>query len=140
MPVRSSTSSVLRWPDRTAVDTAVRRWARAVARANPAVRRIGYFGSYARGDWGVGSDVDIVVIVDDSDQPFARRALDFDATRLPVPADVLVYTPAEWARLTAEAGFARRVEAEAVWVFTRGSSPSAPSRARPRPGSAPEAL
>lgn len=52
MPVRSLSSSMLRWPDRETVDRAVRRWAEEVARRKPEVVRIGYFGSYARGDWG----------------------------------------------------------------------------------------
>ncbi|MDO8665500.1 MAG: nucleotidyltransferase domain-containing protein [Gemmatimonadales bacterium] len=68
-----------------------------------------YFGSYARGDWGVGSDLDVVMIVDDSPEPFERRAARWDATRLPVPADVLVYTRAEWERLSAR-------PREVVWV------------------------
>ena len=58
MPVRSLTSSVLRWPDSQTVDQAVRRWAEKVVRQRQHVVRIGYFGSYARGDWGVGSDTE----------------------------------------------------------------------------------
>lgn len=78
------------------------------------VVRVGYFGSYARGDWGVGSDVDIVVVVARADQPPFRRAAGFDATGLPVPADVLVYTEQEWARMASE----RRGPARGpiVWV------------------------
>ena len=70
MPVRSSNSSVLVWPDRTIVDRAVRAWAAAAAARRGDVRRIGYFGSYARGDWGVGSDLDLVAIVDAAVEPF----------------------------------------------------------------------
>ncbi len=57
-----------------------------------------------------------------SDKPFERRALDFDATGLPVPAELLVYTQAEWRRLMGEAGrFARTLAAETVWVYERGA-------------------
>ncbi|MGH2658543.1 MAG: nucleotidyltransferase domain-containing protein [Actinomycetota bacterium] len=87
MPVRSLRSSVLRWPDRDEVDRAVRAWAVDVAARDAVVRRVGYFGSYARGDWGVGSDVDVVVVAAESSQPFDRRPLAFDPTELPVPAD-----------------------------------------------------
>ena len=92
MPVRSSRTSVLKWPDAQAVDHAVRRWAEDTAREHPELVRIGYIGSYARGDWGVGSDVDLVIVVSGSEVPDLRRAAEFDATDLPVPADVLVYT------------------------------------------------
>jgi len=56
------------------VDYVVRVWAQHLAREHPAIRRIGYLGSYARGDWGVGSDLDVIVIVDDATEPFEQRA------------------------------------------------------------------
>lgn len=62
MPVRSSSSSLLRWPDREAVHTALEAWAREEAAEEPRLRRMGYFGSYARDEWGVGSDLDVVLI------------------------------------------------------------------------------
>ena len=116
MPVRSSNSSVLVWPDPAAVERAVRRWAADAAAAHPGLLRLGYFGSYARGNWGVGSDIDLVAIVEQAAQPFVLRAADWDTTALPVPADLLVYTIAEWASVTA-ASFGRKLEAEAVWVY-----------------------
>ena len=63
MPVRLLSSSVLKWPDAQTVDRAVRQWAAKVVRSRTDVLRIGYFGSYARGDWGVGSDLDLVILV-----------------------------------------------------------------------------
>lgn len=99
MPVRSLTSSVLRWPDRDQVVDAVTAWAREVVARDPTVIRVGYFGSYATGTWGVGSDLDLVIIVGSTDLPFERRAIAWDTMTLPVPTDLLVYTPAEWERL-----------------------------------------
>ena len=52
MPVRSLTSSTLKWPDAQTVDEAVRALAQRLAGVHPELRRLGYFGSYARGDWG----------------------------------------------------------------------------------------
>ncbi len=118
MPVRSWNSSVFRWPSREEVDREVRRWAERAARTQPGVLKIGYFGSYARGDWGVGSDLDLIVIVARSPQPFPERAAAWDTTDLPVPADVLVYTEEEWERL-AGTKFREALEREAVWVFER---------------------
>jgi predicted nucleotidyltransferase len=123
MPVRSSTSSVLRWPDRATVDAALRGWAGALAGTDPAVLRIGYVGSYARGDWGPGSDLDVLLVVESSPEEFTRRPATVDTTGLPVPVDLMVYTRAEWERLDPRSRFARMVAREAVWVFARAAAP-----------------
>jgi predicted nucleotidyltransferase len=88
-----------------------------VAAARPGLRRVGFFGSYARGDWGVGSDLDLVIVVDSASAPFERRAADWDLTGLPVPADALVYTEEEWHRLDPASRFARTLAREVVWVW-----------------------
>jgi nucleotidyltransferase-like protein len=118
MPVRSSNSSVLRWPDRAAVASSLAAWARAEAPRHAELLRLGYFGSYARGDWGPGSDVDLVAVVAASPLPFERRAVAWDLLPLPVPADLLVYTAAEWDALLASGQrFARTLERDVLWVW-----------------------
>jgi len=117
MPVRSTRSSLIKWPDAATVDRAARAWAHAVASSRPEVRKIGYFGSYARGDWGVGSDLDLLIVVRSDDQPFARRGAGWDVTELPVPADVLVYTQGEWLKLKEEGRFGPVAGNPIVWVF-----------------------
>ncbi len=119
MPVRPLSSSVVRWPDAQTVARAVARWAERSVRQRPNVERIGYFGSYARGDWGVGSDLDLVVVVP-TDEPFERRAASWDLADLPVPADLLVYTPEEWRSVSARGRFADVLQREAVWVYVKG--------------------
>jgi predicted nucleotidyltransferase len=112
-------SSVLRWPDFREVDEAVRNWAAEIAEERADVIRIGYFGSYARGDWGVGSDLDVVIILDETNEPVERRNLPFDTRPLPVPTDVLVYTREEWDSLTKRPGFQRTIQNEAEWICER---------------------
>src|SRR6266516_1120095 len=73
MPVRSLNSRVLRWPNADVVIGAARNWATALGRARKDVIRIGYIGSYARGDWGVGSDLDLVIVTDEANAPFHER-------------------------------------------------------------------
>lgn len=117
MPVRFSTSSVLKWPDRTQVVEEVRAWARGQIELRPDIVRLGYFGSYARGDAGVGSDLDLVAVVREASEPFERRAVLWDLISLPVPAEILVYTPSEWDALRRRGGrFARMLAEETVWV------------------------
>jgi predicted nucleotidyltransferase len=82
--------------------------------------RLGYFGSYANGTWGVGSDLDLVAVVESSAEPFHRRALSWDLLTLPVPAELLVYTRDEWDRMQAEgARFAATLARETVWIVNR---------------------
>jgi len=91
-----------------------------VGPAHAEVLRIGYIGSYARGDWGVGSDLDLFILVERSDRPFGRRASRWDTTALPVPTDVWVYTREEWERMAAQGSrFYQEVTREAVWVYER---------------------
>jgi len=61
MPVTSSSSYVKRWPARDAVLAGARVWAAAEARRRPELEALGCFGSYARGDAGFGSDLDLVL-------------------------------------------------------------------------------
>ncbi len=119
MPVRSLNSSVLKWPNAQRVDQAIRSWAKGVGQGRKDVLRIGYFGSYARGDWGVGSDLDLVIIVECSELPFERRSVSWDTRELPVPTDVLVYTAEEWEALKESSPFGRKVRDEVVWVYFR---------------------
>jgi len=102
------------------VDQAVRKWVEQQVRSGRDILRAGYFGSYARGDWGVSSDLDLILIVRNSDQPFWRRALQWDILDLPLPADLLVYTQEEWQSLVKqEARFPQTIEEEAIWVYQR---------------------
>lgn len=119
MPVRSLSSSVFKWPDAATVLSAVSQWAGQIAQHDPIILKIGCFGSYARGDWGVGSDVDILILVKESDLPFEGRALQWDASGLPVPADVMVYTLTEWEDLQKSRPSIRKVASEVRWLFER---------------------
>ena len=128
MPVRSLGSSVLAWPGKPEVEAAVRSWAMEIARRSPALLAVGFFGSYARGDWGVGSDIDLILVLDASPSPFGSRAVVGGAPRLPVPADQLIYTRAELAALLARGGrFAETLRREMVWVFRRADFPGLPA-------------
>lgn len=119
MPVRLLSSSVLKWPDEQMVEKALRVWVERMVQGRGDVLRIGYFGSYARGDWGVGSDLDLVIVVEHSKQPFFRRSIEWDTTLLPVPVDILVYTQDEWQRLHRQGRFYQTMKRETVWVYVK---------------------
>lgn len=118
MPVRSLNSSVLKWPDLSEVVSSLDKWVKKVLKIRSDIVRIGYFGSYARGDWGVGSDLDLIVIVKESDKPFYERPSEWDVLNIPVPVDLLVYTSKEFVKLQAEQrGFYKQLEKEVVWLY-----------------------
>lgn len=119
MPVRLLTSSVLKWPSRTDVLEQLGRWAQAVIQADPNVLSIGCFGSYARGTHGVGSDLDILIIVRDAENPFIRRAAEWDTSSLPVASDVIVYTENEWKSLGPGSRFHSMLKNETLWLVRR---------------------
>lgn len=119
MPVRLLNSSVLKWPDQKTVDRAVREWANTEIKKHKGIVRLGYFGSYARGDWGVGSDLDIIAVCSESTEPFERRNIDWDLTSLPVPAELLVYTEKEMNKIQSQGSrFAKMLNQETVWVYS----------------------
>jgi uncharacterized protein len=100
------------------VEEALQAWLTREVRRHPDLLRLGYFGSYARGDWGVGSDLDLIALVSEADEPFESRALSWDLNPLPVPTELLVYTEPEWCRLLeSRSRFAETVMQQAVWVY-----------------------
>ncbi|MBC8394133.1 MAG: nucleotidyltransferase domain-containing protein [Deltaproteobacteria bacterium] len=121
MPKRLLNSPVLKWPDAQTVIEELHRWAKQVLQQRQDVNRIGFFGSYARGNDGVGSDLDLIIIIDHSDDPFERRGVAWDMTKLPVPADLLVYTKEEWQSLDPNRRFNKMLMKETVWIYTRGN-------------------
>ncbi len=124
MPVRSLSSPILRWPDDQEVVSALVHWASEVERMDKNICMIGYFGSYARGDWGVGSDLDVIVVVESSKLPFERRGIEWDTTSLPVPVDLLVYTRQEWRSLAQQGRFAGSSHKEVTWILERSAESS----------------
>ncbi len=82
------------------------------------ISRIGCFGSLAKGTWGFGSDIDIIIVLAHSNIPPLKRSAEWDTTMLPAPTDLLVFTEDE-IRLTPSPKFKRVLENEAIWVTSR---------------------
>jgi len=107
------------------VDRAVRLWAAAETKRRTDIVRLGYFGSYARGDWGMGSDLDVIAVVDETHLPFEKRPVNYRLEHLPVASEILVYTVDEWdALLTRDSRFSRMLKSEVVWIYDRTKTPS----------------
>ena len=101
MPVRSLNQSVLRWPKPELILAAVQQWAEDQQALRPALAKVGVFGSYGRGDAGVGSDLDLLLVDGSATGPQQQRLLKWPLERLPLSCDALVLTPTELHELLA---------------------------------------
>lgn len=75
------------------------------------------FGSLARGDAVPGSDVDLLVVLRQSDLPFLERLDRYHATVPGIGVEVFPYTAEEVTRLREEVGsLVRAALAEGEWI------------------------
>ena len=98
----SSISARVRYAEPETIRKAVRDYARNIRGGHPEVRSIRWFGSWVRGDAGVGSDVDLCIIVDRCDKSRRDRMMDFLPRVFPVGIDLFVYTLSEFDALRME--------------------------------------
>jgi predicted nucleotidyltransferase len=120
MPRGSSTSVRHDAVPEQRVQAAARAWALRLRQDHPEVIRIGYFGSYARGDYVPRSDLDVLIEVSGSvPEQRADRAQVFQPDSFPVGVDIFVYTSDELAALRAAgASFIRAIDSEICWLVT----------------------
>jgi hypothetical protein len=96
MPVPSPNGSVLRWPTAAEVLERSKCWAAEQKLCNPDLLAVGVFGSYGRGTAGLGSDLDLLLILRHCDDPIWQRLRRWDTRALPLASDLLVYGLNEW--------------------------------------------
>lgn len=66
-----------------------------IAANHPEVIRVVLFGSFARGDFGVRSDMDLLIVLKSSDLPVRERIAEFLNDCSDYPTDVFPLTEAE---------------------------------------------
>jgi predicted nucleotidyltransferase len=76
------------------------------------------FGSAAREDLGLISDIDLIVVMD-SDKSFVDRLAEFYQKVQPSNMDILIYTPAEFKRMKSENLFIMYILKEGKVLFER---------------------
>lgn len=123
MPEPSSAGSVLHWPAPAEVLSQARDWAKCQQRENPELLALGVFGSYGRGDAGVGSDLDLVLILKECHEPIWERLRRWDTGNLPLACDLLVYSLEEWLTLPQwNPRLAKALHSETRWLLGTGGS------------------
>ena len=92
-------------------------WAVQERKAHPEISRIGLFGSYAKGAFAPGSDIDLLILVSESSEPrWFMRSAGFDTLKLSVGADLFVYTEAEAERMRETSSWFQHILREVVWI------------------------
>ncbi len=85
-----------------------------------APERIILFGSHARGE--PAADIDVILIKTTRERFLDRLKAVYERWSLPVAADILVYTPAEWQHLRDRGlGFVERVLREGREIHVRSA-------------------
>jgi len=90
------------WFDKDAAWRAVAAYASALGARDPDVEEIRVFGSLVKGTAVPGSDVDLLIVLRDSNRPFLDRIAAYVPGAFPCPVDVFPYTRAEIARMARE--------------------------------------
>jgi hypothetical protein len=101
-------------------------WAARQQQENADLLAVGVFGSYGRGDAGVGSDLDLVLILRQCNAPLWERLRRWDTGSLPLSCDLLVYSHQEWQTLPQwNPKLAAALRSDTRWLGS-GSPPSRP--------------
>ncbi len=107
-----------RFVDRDEILNLAREAARRIAENHSGVIKVLLFGSFARADYGVRSDLDLLVILNSSERPIRERLEDFLADAPDYPTDILVYTEKELqSRLSENSGFLSQAVREAIQLY-----------------------
>jgi predicted nucleotidyltransferase len=99
MPEPSSPSVKVTFANRKQILTALENLIQEWTQKHPELEQVILFGSYVRGDYFPGSDVDVLLILEKSDQPFLKRIPKFLPIQFPVDIDVFPYTRDEVQRM-----------------------------------------
>ena len=89
------------------------------------VERLSVFGSFARKEHGLFSDLDILIVMK-TDKPYLERIKELYSIIAPhvnCDVDVICYTPNEFERLK-DSPFLKRVLAEEVVIYEKGKGRS----------------
>jgi predicted nucleotidyltransferase len=93
------------YPDREAIKKALHELVKDLVESHPELEAVILFGSFARGDSVPASDVDLLLILAQSERPFHERIPKFLPSRFPVGVEVFPYTREEMEGMLREGNF-----------------------------------
>lgn len=101
-PKPSSPSVRIRYFPKQEVWAALREWVAQLPHVRPEVERVLLFGSLARDEAAPGSDVDLLLVLRESDMPFLDRIPYYTPSPFPVGVEVFAYTQEELEKMLKE--------------------------------------
>ena len=117
MPKKSSNFVKVVFADKAKVLRQLRDYAKSLKRMHPEVERVGYFGSYANDTYGPASDVDLLIILRQSDKRFLDRIPDFFPDDISICCDIFPYTREEIEKMKQDGNpWICHVLSEVVWL------------------------
>jgi len=117
MPKEPSNFVKVFFADKDKVLQQLKGYAKSIKRTHSEVERLGYFGSYAKDTYGPASDVDLLIILRQSDKRFLDRIPDFLPDNLSICCDVFPYTSGEIEKMKQDGNpWICHVLKEVVWL------------------------
>ena len=117
MQRKSSNFVKVKFADKDSIFCQLHQFVAELKRARPEVERVGLFGSYATDTFGPASDVDLLIILRQSNKRFLDRIPDFIPDNLSVSCDVFPYTSEEVEKMKRDRNhWIQHVLDEAVWL------------------------
>jgi predicted nucleotidyltransferase len=116
--MRQKPSSSVRvfFADKDKILLQVKQYSKKLKRNHPEVEKVGLFGSYVTDEYGPASDVDLLIVLQNSSKRFIDRIPDFLPSDIQVSCDCFPYTVDEINRMKDEGDpWILHVLEEAVW-------------------------
>lgn len=102
MPNKSFDSVQIFWLDRPEILGRLQSAVQDLVSRHPEIEQVVLFGSLARGDAVPGSDIDLLLVLRHSEEPFLDRSIRYRPAEVGVAIDLVVYTRQELDQLLAD--------------------------------------
>ena len=122
MQMKSSPSVKIKYLDKPAIMEALERLVAELPQKHPEIEKIRLFGSLARDEAVPGSDVDILIVLADSNLSFKDRIGKYVPSSFPVGIDIFPYTQSEIDTMLSQGNyFLKSAERDSILLFARQS-------------------
>ena len=116
MPGQSSSTVSIKSVDRESVFEATRCFLASLKETHSELVGAYLFGSFVKGTYAPGSDIDILLVLSSSDKVMRDRIPDFLPGRFPVGVDILPYTVEELEKAEEENCFIRSILKQGEYI------------------------